>query len=144
MSKIETMRTSAKSAPQLKELQTIADLQTLINSLEPKEIESAMLRVRETAAIYGELIAQQIVPVIEPLQQLIQQAQDSASALNDSLQKVNTAPKEPSTATVIAKALEPIQQKLEQKDPMYQALPWLLLVNMVISLGTLAMVLLRA
>ena len=147
MTKTEKVASLVSSKPALETLQSVTELHKLLQEFNPAaQIEQAMQLLRETPTIYGELIAEQIVPVLEPLQQMIQQAQDVANATNESTEKVDTQLKESTKALVAAeKALTSIKNpKPAPKDQLAQALPWLLLVNIVIGMGTLVLVLLRA
>ena len=147
MTKTEKVASLSSSKPALETQLAMIELQKALKDFNPgAQIEAAIQQLRETPTLYGELIAEQIVPVLEPLQQMIQQAQDVANATSESTEKVNTQLKASTKALVAAeKALTSIKEpKAAPKDPLAQALPWLLLANIVISLTTLATVLLRA
>ena len=89
MSKIETMRRSGSSAPQLQALQSVADLQKMIEHLDPAQIEKSTQAIQETAGIFGELMAQELATSSQALAQMTLSAQDVASDLNTAIGKVD-------------------------------------------------------
>src|SRR5471032_2030886 len=109
------------------------------------QITDMTRQVESTSAMFGELIAQEVAGSTQGLVEILKQAQDVSSNLNTMLEQSEKPVKDSITALIEAKkALILIQEpKATPKDPMTQAIPWLLLGSIVLNLATLAMVLVR-
>lgn len=147
MSLIETMRNSGPSQQHQQAIGSVILLQQTLEKLNPTaEIQQAILEIKKLLAISGELIAKEVVSSTEALLEILRLAQDVASNLGtligqseDQMQKSITALREATSALKLIQEPKPVP-----KDPLTQALPWLLLANMVISMVTLATVFLQA
>ena len=147
MSLIETMRNSKPSQQHQEAISSVILLQQTVEKLNPTaEIQQAILEIKKLLAISGELIAKEVVSSTEALLEILRLAQDVASNLGTLIGQSEQHLKDSIQALRDAtSALKLIQEpKPLPKDPLTQALPWLLLANMVISMVTLATVLLLA
>ena len=146
MTKTEKVASLSSSKPALETQLAMIELQKALKDFNPgAQIEQAIQQLRETPSIYGELIAEQIVPVTEPLVQILQEVRDVTSELKTTVETLNQLAKAAIPAPKPAAKPNPTQApKPVPKDPLLQALPWLVLVNIVISLTALATALLRA
>lgn len=147
MSLIETMRRSEPSAQHQEALSSVMQLQQTLEKLNPTaEIQQAILEIKKLLAISGELIAKEVVSSTEALLEILRLAQDVASNLGtligrseEQMQKSITALKEATRALTLIQEPKPVP-----KDPMMQALPWLLLASIALNLVILGVLFLRA
>ena len=142
MTKTEKVASLSSSKPALETQLAMIELQKALKDFNPgAQIEAAIQQLRETPRIYGELIAEQIVPVTEPLVQILNQVHDVSSQLETTLSALNARLAPPKKA---AKSEPKEPPKPTLKDQVRQAMPWLLLGVVVLQLVTLAQGLLRA
>lgn len=147
MSLIETMRRSEPSAQHQEALSSVMQLQQTLEKLNPTaEIQQAILEIKKLLAISGELIAKEVVSSTEALLEILRLAQDVSSNLGtligrseEQMQKSITALKEATRALTLIQEPKPVP-----KDPMMQALPWLLLASIALNLVILGVLFLRA
>lgn len=147
MSLIETMRNSKPSQQHQEAISSVILLQQTLEKLNPTaEIQQAILEIKKLLAISGELIAKEVVSSTEALLEILRLAQDVASNLGtligrseEQMQKSITALKEATRALTLIQEPKPVP-----KDPMMQALPWLLLASIALNLVILGVLFLRA
>ena len=147
MSLIETMRNSKPSQQHQEAISSVILLQQTLEKLNPTaEIQQAILEIQKLLAISGELIAKEVVSSTEALLEILRLAQDVASNLGtligrseEQMQKSITALKEATRALTLIQEPKPVP-----KDPMMQALPWLLLASIALNLVILGVLFLRA
>ena len=145
MSKIETMRNLSSTAAQQRGMQTVIELQETLRHLSPVEIEQSMAQVQQTAAVFGDLIAQELITVSKALQGLIQQATDVTEELKTTLSKAEQQTVMSTQAMIKARqALALIQKPPEaEKTALKTLLALAPAVSVVISLLTLVVVLIQ-
>lgn len=147
MSLIETMRNSKPSQQHQEAISSVILLQQTLEKLNPTaEIQQAILEIKKLLAISGELIAKEVVSSTEALLEILRLAQDVSSNLGtligrseEQMQKSITALKEATRALTLIQEPKPVP-----KDPMMQALPWLLLASIALNLVILGVLFLRA
>ena len=144
MTKTERVNSLDSSKPALELQLALIEVQRQLAEFNPApKIQAALDRLETMPTRYGELIAEQIVPIIEPITQILGQLQDVLSDLRTS-ETLKPAPIPAPKPVAKPAASKPAPAPVPaRKDPMIQALPWLLLGNLVISLGTLATVFLQ-
>lgn len=145
MSKIETMRNSSSTAAQQRGMQTVIELQETLRHLSPVEIEQSMAQVQQTAAVFGDLIAQELITVSKALNGLIQQATDVTNELKKTLAAADQQTVKSTQAMIKARqALALIQKPPEaEKTALKTLLALAPAVSVVISLLTLVVVLIQ-
>ena len=144
---IETMRNSKPSQQHQEAISSVILLQQTLEKLNPTaEIQQAILEIKKLLAISGELIAKEVVSSTEALLEILRLAQDVSSNLGtligrseEQMQKSITALKEATRALTLIQEPKPVP-----KDPMMQALPWLLLASIALNLVILGVLFLRA
>ncbi|MNF81299.1 hypothetical protein D3C84_635640 [compost metagenome] len=139
MTKTERVNSLDSSKSALETQQSLIELQRLLTEFNPADlVKQAIAELQETPKIYGELIAEQIVPVTEPLVQILNQVQDVSSQLEATLSALNTRLAPPK------KAAPKQAPKPTLKDQVRSAMPWLLVGVVVLQLVTLGLGLLQA
>lgn len=146
MSKIETMRSSANSVAQQRGIQHVLDLHKTLEALNPAEIEQAMSQVQQTAAVYGDLMAKELITVSQALANLIGQAQDVTESLTSTLSKADQQiVKSTRAMSAASKELALIQNPPKVEKTHWETLLALVpLASLVVSLACLAVVVLKA
>ena len=145
MTKTEKVAGLSSSKPALETQLAMIELQRMLTEFNPAaQIEQSIQQLREIPRIYGELIAEQIVPVTEPLVQILQEVRDVTSELKTTVETLNQLAKAATSTPKPASNPKPAQaSKTVPKDPVLQAMPWLLLMSITLNLAVLAVVFLR-
>lgn len=142
MTKTERVASLQSSKPALQTMESLIELQKALASLDLERIEKIITQVPETAAVFGDLMAKELIPVSTALMSLIPQVQDATSNLETVLNSAHSHLGKVAPVLINAeKALKQIQVPKE-KTPLETLQGLVPLATLAVSIVTLLAVVL--